>query len=251
MQPGVGRDAHSEAPGRQRWAKNTRHAAEACEHALHRALFIGRNVARDERLGGRAGDAAKGAEEDQHIDHPAAGGEAVADHGEGRKQKAGREAALLAQALENRPDELALHDRGGDADERQRQTLLLRLQPSGPCRHRDDLHAEAEHVEEIHSGEAEDAGEPPQHDQRTGRIRAPPFERAPLVRRQRLGQHKRAVEPVDHQAPRRGKERQPEVIVAQQPADRRPDHKAEAMGRPTCPELCAASPTMRRADCGH
>jgi len=68
----------------------------------------------------RTGDAAQGAEQDQHVDHPALRREAVAGHHEGRDHQAGRQTAFFAQATKDRPDEPGLHDGGGNAHKRER-----------------------------------------------------------------------------------------------------------------------------------
>ena len=100
-------------------AHEARDAGETRERALDAALLVGADVPGNQSLHGRARDSAKRTENENHIDHPAFGGEAVS----GIRERANGEAEdggfSFPDAADDDAREAALNDHRHDAYHRE------------------------------------------------------------------------------------------------------------------------------------
>ena len=198
--------------------------------ALQRALLISGHEARHQAGSRRPGDAPdrhdrnadpeQRAVRRQRIDQEAERAAAIADH----------DRPKLAELLQRRPDQAALHDRGPQPDKRQRQTdrgLIPAIAIGGVQhegrRQRDmrDVGAEPHHRERA---ERAVRAEQPHRAERVGA--APAERRAPFLG-QRFRQHEEAIGGIGEAERRRHPERQPRIDAAEQTADRGPDDETD------------------------
>jgi hypothetical protein len=87
-----------------------------------------------------------------------------------------------------------------------------------------------------------------QREQRTDWVGAFPHELAAIFRLKRLGQHEEPPEPVDRGAAGRKPERQPQIVIAEQPAEHWSDDEADAERRTEQPERLRAFSRWRDVD---
>ena len=206
---------------------------EAGEYALHSTLFVGRYVTGGVGLQGGTGNAGKTAHADDGVNHPALGGQAVADVGDDRDPHANDHGPGIAQLGHDFFDERRLNQAGGDPHEHEGQADLQRIPAVAllgvecPSRLQHDLR---KRDDEKALDQTEHGRKTPHREQRADGIGALPGEAPPVFRLERFRQDKKSPHPVQGGAARRKPERQADVVLAEQAAHHRPDDEADAKG---------------------
>ena len=199
------------------------------------ALFVRRDLAGDEALEGRAGDAPKTIDDREGEHHPGRRRGRVEKKAEAVKPEPGVDAPDLPELRNDDPDQPALDHPDGKSDHRDREThhplvpLELFDGVVGPIA-LDRMGGDLEQHERRH--QAEDDGIAPEVGERGDRVGPFPLERAAIFRRQGLRQDKVTVEPVDQHQDCRGDEGDPGSVGSEEPAHQRAQNEAHSEDRP-------------------
>ena len=162
-----------------------------------------------------------------------------------------RGAPFTAELRDQHARQAALADRHDDARRCERQTDCCFRPPE--AQHRVEgpgarQNLVSEQPQEGHAGEGDHDWLLAQLHERPERIRARPFERTPSLARQRLRQSEQPEGRVQQRQSRGDEEGRARPQRAEQAADRRPEHEAEAEGSADEPEALRA--LFRRSDVG-